>query len=167
MNPPARPYALFAAVFAAFVIHAGLADDLQIFGARPNLCTLVLLICCLYAGPGLGAGLGFFAGLLEASFTPLYFGSLLATRLLIGAAVGSLEYRVYRDNAPFALLTVVIGTPLVEALFYLFAPQPDSAAWFLGVAKQTAYHAVLALPAYFLLRRAVHGRNPRLHPGRV
>ena len=109
----------------------------------------------------------FFAGLLEASYAPTFFGSLLVTRLVAGAVVGSLEFRVFRDNAPFALLTVAAGTPLVEGLFYLFAPQPNPGSWFLGVAKETGYHALLALPAYYLTRRIMYGRNPRLHPGRV
>ena len=166
MTPPRRPHLLFVAILAFFVLHAALEDNLVIFGARPNLCVLTLLICSLYAGPGLGAGLGFFAGLLEGSYAPFYFGSLLATRLIAGAAVGSLELRVFRDNAPFALVTVLVGTPLVEGLFYLFAPQPNPAAWAIGVLKETAYHGIMELPVYYLIRRLMHGRDARLAAAR-
>src|SRR5207249_3679689 len=92
MSVHRRPEVLFAIVLGAFVLHAALADNLQLWGARPNLTVVALLICSLYTGPGLGAGLGFFAGLLEASYLPVVFGSLLATRIAAGVAVGSLEY---------------------------------------------------------------------------
>ena len=154
-----RPELLFLIVLGAFVLHAALADNLVIFGARPNLCVVALLICALYTGPELGAALGLFAGVLEGSYTPLYLGSFLATRLAAGAAVGALEHRVYRDNAPFALATVLVGSPLLESLFYLFAPQPDSASYFLSALKQTGYHAALALPIYWLIARVMHGRD--------
>lgn len=156
-----RPELLFLIVLAAFVLHAALADNVELFGARPNLCVVALLVCALYTGPELGAGLGLFAGLLEGSYTPLYLGSFLATRLAAGVAVGALEFRVYRDNAPFAFVTVLVGSPLVESLFYLFAPQPDAAAYFLSVLKQMAYHAALALPAYMVISRLMHGRDGR------
>ncbi len=166
MTEPRRSEYLFGVILAAFILHAALADNLALFGARPNLCLVALLICGLNVGPGLGAGLGLFAGLLEASYSPLFFGTLLATRLIGGAAVGSLEFRVFRDNAPFAFVTVLVGTPLVDGLFYLFAPQPNPAAWAIGVMKETAYHSVLALPVYYLIRRIMHGRNPRLAAAR-
>ena len=161
MTEPRRPEPLFLVILVAFILHAALADNLEIFGARPNLCVIALMVTSLYAGPGLGAGLGLFTGLLEAAYTPLYFGTLLATRLMAGTAVGSLEFRVFRDNASFAFVTVLLGTPLMEGLFYLFAPQPNPAAWAIGVLRETAYHTILALPAYYLIRRMVHGRNQR------
>ena len=166
MTEPRRSEPLFIVVLVAGILHAALADNLELFGARPNLSIVALLISSLYVGPGSGAGLGLFAGLLEAAYTPLYFGTLLATRLIAGAAVGALEFRVFRDNASFAFVTVLLGTPLVEGLFYLFAPQPNPAVWAFGVLKETAYHAVLALPAYYLIRRIMHGRNPRLAAAR-
>lgn len=164
MNQSRRRLLLVCILVAAFVLHTALADDLMIGAARPNLGLACLLIECLWVGPNTGAALGLILGLLEAAYAGQLVGSLIVCRSAAGFAVGALENHIYRDNAIVASLTVLLGTAFSEGLLYLFAPQPAFAGWANRTIGQAAFNALLALPAYFLLRRFLRqkarGPNP-------
>jgi rod shape-determining protein MreD len=144
---------LGAAILAAFILNAAYGSALQIKDARPNLGLTALLISCLFIGANSSAILGFGLGLLEASYTSMYVGSYIVTRSLAGWLVGLLEERIFRDNLFIAVLIVFLGTLFVHGCFFLFAPQPRVAQWFLRTLYEAAYNTALAIPAYFLIRR--------------
>ena len=157
MNPSARRTAgLWVALFLAAMAQSVWADALQIRGARPDFLTATAILGALFCDANGGASLGFAAGLIYASLaSPPHggFGGLIVSRTLVGAAIGWLDERVFRDNALIAVALVAGGTALAEGLFFLFAPQPHVAHWAKAVLLTTLYNTVLALPLYFLIRR--------------
>jgi rod shape-determining protein MreD len=146
-------------LLAAFCVHVAHVTDMQIYSARPNLTVMALLVGCLFLDAGSGAVFGFLCGALEASYAGIFVGSILVSRSIVGFALGAMEERVFRDNVFVAMLLTLLGTFAVEALFYLFAPQPNFPGWAVRVAGESVYNAVLALPAYLILRRVVRGRR--------
>jgi rod shape-determining protein MreD len=144
--------ALALIVLAGFVLNAALGPSLVIRGVAPHLGLSALLLACLFTSARTGAALGFLLGLLEASFTPLYVGSLLTCRLVVGFAVGALEERVFRDNLLVAIAIVFLGTLMGEGLFFLFVPQPAVGRWAVSTLGEAGYNAILAPPLYWLIR---------------
>ena len=156
MSPSARRiFGLALAIFAAAVAQSVWADAIQIHGARPDFLTATAIIGALSCDANGGAMLGFAAGLFHASLAAPPnggFGGLIVSRTLITAAIGWLDGRVFRDNAPIAVALVAAGTLLAEGLFFLFAPQPHVLQWAKGVLFTVLYNTVIALPLYFLIR---------------
>ena len=155
MNDGKRRVVLFLLVLCAFVFHAAYSPDLRIGPARPDLTVTAMLVAAQFSGPNTGAALGFMAGLLEASYVSILIGSFLVTRTLAGYAVGSLEERIYRENVLVTVAIVGLGTLMVQSSFYVVAPQHHAAEYFRHALWQAAYNAVLAIPLFFLFRKAV------------
>jgi rod shape-determining protein MreD len=164
MSPSARRgIGLGAAIFLAALAQIVYADSLRIHGARPDFLIVVTVLGAMFCDANGGAALGFFAGLLHASFAapPLAgFGSLIVSRVLVGFGVGWLEERIFRDNVLIAVALVALGTLLVEGLFFLFAPQQHILHWARSVGFTTLYNAVLAVPLYLLVRRMAGMHRP-------
>jgi rod shape-determining protein MreD len=148
---------LTLALLLSFTLHIAFGSSLSLFNAQPNLALLTLLVCCLFCGPRTGAFAGFFTGLLEGSYAAGYLGSFLVTRSLAGWLVGALDERLFRDNPLIAMGIAFLGTLLAECCFFLFAPQPHPARYFLNALTGSLYNAALALPLYYLLRRFLIG----------
>jgi rod shape-determining protein MreD len=153
--PGRRTLRLVIALLLAFSLHAAYDSRLMVAGAQPNLSLTALLTACLFTDCETAAWLGFLVGLLEASYTARYIGSFIVTRTLAGFLVGLLEERIFRDNVFVAIAAVFLGTLFTNTCFFLFAPQPHAARWFLHALTQAAYNAVLAIPVYAIFKRLI------------
>jgi len=145
-------------LFVAFAFSAGFDHLLTIGRATPNLALVFLVVACLFVDGNGGVLLGFMVGMLQASYAE-YVGSTIFTRTLVGYIVGSLEARLFRDNAIIAVATVLLGTVFVESVFFVCAPQRHPMAWFIGAGYESLYNGLLAIPVYFIVRRAARGRE--------
>jgi rod shape-determining protein MreD len=159
VNAIPRSIRLGAVVLFAFTLNAAFGSAMEFHGARPNLAVTTLLLCCLYADANLGAQLGFFLGLLEASFAARYVGSFIVTRSLAGFFVGILEERIFRDSPIVALLVVPAGTLFTEGCFFLFAPQPHVLRWLTRTLLQVLYNTALAIPIYLIIRKTARAKK--------
>jgi rod shape-determining protein MreD len=156
MNPREQRARLLVVLFLGFVCQAAFGHALGIRDVTPHIAMTMLLLECLFVGPNTGAALGFALGLLEGAYASRYVGSLLVTRSLVGFMVGAMEERIFRDNPAVGVVTVFVGSVLVEGCFFLFVPRIPVLPWAKFVFYQALYNAALALPLYFLLRRFLH-----------
>lgn len=159
MSEGQRRFRLLIAILCAFVLHAALGSYVEVRGARPNLALTTTLVSCLFVGANSSAVLGLFLGLLEASYTPRYVGSVLVSRAVGCWLVGMLEQLIFRDTLPVALTTALAGTFVVEGLLFLFAPQPHAAVWAIHTGLECAMNAGLSIPLYFVLHRIAARRD--------
>src|SRR5262249_19579555 len=153
MNDGGRRIAMTLVILLAFVLQTAFVQHLMFRSIRPNVVLTTLLVECLFAGPNTGAVLGFFVGLLEASYSAIYVGSFIVTRALAGYIVGSLEDRIFRDSAAIAFATALFGTVAVEATFFVFVPQPHFSRWAIRIGGEAIYNALIAIPVYLGIRR--------------
>ena len=155
-----RPAAAIVVLVAAFVLQASYSPDMQIAAARPNFAICALLVASLFAGPNVGAIMGFCTGLMEAGAVGDFVGSLIVTRSLAGFTVGALDERIFRDNLFVAVFVVLIGTIFIHECFFLFAPQPHAIKYAIRVLSESLYNAALAIPIYYMLRRWLRNAAP-------
>lgn len=155
MSPGSVPRRLRLAllVMGAFLVHAAFGGQWAIRGARPDIGLTAMLVSCLFVDASAGAALGLLIGLLEASYTDKYVGSIVVSRTMVGFVLGLLEERIFRDNVLIALAAAVLGTFGVEALFFLFAPQPHALRWLIRAGEASLYNGVLSIPVYLVVRR--------------
>ncbi len=163
MSPAAwRGIKLAAIVFLAGVLQAAFADAVKLWGGRPDLLLTTALVGSMFCGEGAASLLGFSAALIHASLAaPPHsgVGSILVSRTLVCFGVGCLEDRVYRDNVVVALVVVLLGTLATEALFFVFYPQRDVAAWSRTLLPTLAWNGLLAAPCFYAMRGMLGSRQ--------
>lgn len=152
MNPNRRWLPLAAWVAAAAVLNLVLSSDCGTWSVRPNVCLCAMLLSSLFVGPNTASGLGFWAGLLEASYAATDVGSLIVSRTLAGFGVGVLEERIFRDHVLVAVAAAFLGTLGAEGCFFVFAPQAHARAWAAATTGEAVANALLAVPMYYATR---------------
>ncbi len=157
MTPQAtRIVRLSSALLAAALIQLAFVGSIGIRGVHPDLLLATALLSAMFSDANGGAALGFFAGLIHASFAaPALggFGSLVVSRVLVCFGVGWLEERIYRDNGLLAVILVGVGTLLTEGVYFILSPQRHLVHWASSVVGTTLCNLILAYPLYLLLRR--------------
>src|SRR5205823_12599908 len=101
---------LLLALGIAFVLQVAYGSSWTIRAARPDLALVTTLVCCLFVGARTSAAFGFALGLLEASWSNLFVGSIIVSRTIVCWAVGLLEEIIFRDSVLVAVAVVLGGT---------------------------------------------------------
>ena len=159
MSIAGRTLSLVALLIAAVVFQVAWGAAMQIGPARPNLALVAMLVISLFGNTTQGVAFGFLSGILEASYSARFFGSMIVTRSLTGLAAGALEESIFRDSPFVALLVVSGGTFVAEVLLYLFAPQPFLRHWAIRVSFEVIYNGILAIPVYLLFRKLIRWKR--------
>lgn len=107
------------AVLAAlhFLLHLGLGLGRE----APDLLTVALLLGARTGGTGVGAGLGFFFGLLEDAFSVLAFGANTVAMTLVGALGARTRDLFVGDSALFVLGYVAAGKWMRDLVYWIVA----------------------------------------------
>ncbi|MGC8668516.1 MAG: hypothetical protein ACP5VE_10420 [Chthonomonadales bacterium] len=161
MNRNHRWLPLAVCVTAASVLNLVISPEFASRSFRPNVGLCALLVCCLFVGPNTASALGFWAGLLEASFTATDIGSLIVSRTVAGFGVGILEERIFRDHVLVAVAAAFLGTLGAEGCFFLFAPQAHVGVWAAATAGEATANALFAVPMYYGVRWACRAGSIR------
>lgn len=98
-----------------FLLHLGFG----IGAAAPDLLTLALLLGARGGGMALGAGLGFFLGLMEDAFSVLAFGSNAVAMTVVGA-LGSFTRELFvGESALFVFVYLFAGKWMRDLLQWI------------------------------------------------
>jgi len=163
--------ALKAAVllFHVVVVQVSIVSPLEVLGGRPDLVLVTLVAIALLRGAILGAGAGFFAGLVldTANLETLGLTSLLLT--VAGYWIGRYGETTGRDrgHAPYVSVAVVTVLYAVGALtlhFVLGDPAPARLILLERLPAGVAFNLLLTLPVYAVCRRLL---RPRLTSDRT
>jgi rod shape-determining protein MreD len=144
-------------LFVAAIMQVSIFAQVHLFGGVPDLLLVTLVAVALLRGAIVGAGGGFFAGLLvdTASLGRLGLTSLVLT--LAGYWIGRYGETTGRDrvHAPFlsvAVVTVLYSFGLLLVHFVLGERAP-AGAMLRGLGPAIALNLILTAPVYALVRR--------------
>ena len=149
-----------AVLFLAVVLQISIFSGIDIFGGRPDLLLVTLVMVALLRGTIFGAAAGFGAGLLYdmGIFGTLGFIALLYT--LAGYWIGRYGETTGRDRSHAPLLSVAVVTVLfaIGALmlhFMLGENAPARAVLIDTLVPTTLLNLLLAIPVYAVVRRVL------------
>lgn len=103
------------------VLQSTLFTFFKIMGVVPDVLMVLVIFLALFTGPFKGGISGFIAGLLEDIVRGEFIGLNAFIKMCIGALVGLIERRVYKENFLVPTLTVLVGTLLGGVLFLLLS----------------------------------------------
>lgn len=103
------------------VLHLFLHLGLGIGRWAPDLLTVALLLAARETGMGFGAGLGFFLGLMEDSFSVLAFGANTLSLTLVGILGARTRDLFVGDSVLFLFSYLTCGKLLRDLIHWLVA----------------------------------------------
>lgn len=103
------------------VVHLFLHLGLGIGRGAPDLLTVALLLVARETGMGRGAGLGFFLGLMEDSFSVLAFGANTLSLTLVGILGARTRDLFVGDSILFFFSYLTVGKLLRDLIYWLVA----------------------------------------------
>lgn len=110
-------YSFFIFLFLA--LQTTLLDYASVYGVKPNILIVFIIVAALLRGNVEGGAVGFFAGLaIDMSFgSALGFYALLG--FYLGIAAGSVNRRLFRDNLLVVLFFTFIYSIAYESMVYI------------------------------------------------
>lgn len=133
-------------------------------GYRLGLSALVVTAVAARRGAGSAGRLGLLIGLTSDLFAGRYIGLGAGSYALLGFAAGTVARRVYFDSSVgWMIVSACMG--LAQRLIYLLGVAAYSAPYHLGdvifrqAVPEAVLNALLAAPAYWLVRRGWFGRG--------
>jgi rod shape-determining protein MreD len=110
-------YSLFIILF--LLLQTTLMKYVTVYGVRPNLLIVFVILTALIRGNVEGGTVGFFAGLAA----DMLFGGLLGFHALMGMftgiAAGSVNRRLFRENLLVAVFFTFVYSVLYEMVVYI------------------------------------------------
>lgn len=110
---------LGAALFLSLALEGTLFNSLTVFGVKPDLLLILVIIYSLFRGSIPGAKLGFVYGLAEDLLFGNFVGLNAASKMLVGYAIGWGERRFFKDNLLVPIMSVLVGTLGFLAIYLL------------------------------------------------
>jgi rod shape-determining protein MreD len=144
-------------LFAASIMQVSIFAQVHVFGGVPDFLLVTLVAVALLRGTIVGAGGGFFAGLLvdTASLGRLGLTSLVLT--LAGYWIGRYGETTGRDRAHAPFLSVAVVTVLYSfgllLVHFVLGERAPAGAMLRGLGPAIALNLILTAPVYALVRR--------------
>ncbi len=139
-------------VFAFVAVQQTIVLELRLGNIHPDIMVLLPIVAGIVGGPGRGAAMGFWAGLVSDLFLPTPFGLSALVGVLIGFAVGAATLALDRSAWWLPPVAALGGSALYEVIYatlgsVLGQPQMLHVDLFRIVVVVSVVNAVLALPA--------------------
>jgi len=109
-------YAIF--IFVITLIQTNLIGNIAVFGVKPNLFIVFIIVVGLTTGIETGAVVGFIVGLIMDSYSPTPVGIYTLLGLLLGLLSGVSNRNFFRDNYILTIAFAFIYTLLFETVAY-------------------------------------------------
>jgi rod shape-determining protein MreD len=144
-------------LFVAAIMQVSIFAQVHLFGGVPDVLLVTLVAVALLRGAIVGAGGGFFAGLLvdTASLGRLGLTSLVLT--LAGYWIGRYGETTGRDRAHAPFLSVAVVTVLYSLglllVHFVLGERAPAGAMLRGLGPAIALNLILTAPVYGLVRR--------------
>jgi len=106
------------AAFLALVLQLTLVDHLSIFGVRPDITVLIVVMLALRRGPLAGTLVGFFLGLFQDLLAPATLGMNMLAKSVLGYLSGRLGQNLALSGIAFYAPLFAVAV-LIHDLLYL------------------------------------------------
>jgi len=114
-----RAFRLVLLAFAAVVLDAALAPEIEIAGARPDFLVLAIVYTSLVMGARAATITGFAIGLAADAAMPEYLGLHALSLSATAFAVSALWSRLVRTNALVQCMVLLAGSLMHDAIYYI------------------------------------------------
>lgn len=131
---------------------------LSLFGAKPDLVLVILVIYSLAMEPVAAAGVGLIAGALHGFAVGTSLGSFIFTRMLTGFLAGFSTVHVFSENLFVPAVSALVLTAVCESVFLLANPGVATAHTWQIILGESICNACLVLVICWLMR-VVEGRR--------
>jgi rod shape-determining protein MreD len=151
-------------LFVAAVAQVSVFDQIDVFGAQPQVLLVTLVGIALLRGSVAGAVGGFFAGLIvdTASLATLGLTSLVLT--LAGFWIGRYGETTGRDRAHAPYLSIAVVTVLYEVgllvVHFVLGESAPARAIFTSLLPAVVLNVLLTAPVYAVVRRLLRPQAP-------
>jgi rod shape-determining protein MreD len=148
-----------ALVFVAAILQVSIFAQIHIFHGVPDVLLVLLVAVALLRGSVVGAGAGFFAGLLvdTASLGRLGLTSLVLT--IAGYWIGRYGETTGRDRAHAPFLSVAVVTILYSfgllIVHFVLGDRAPAGPMLRGLVPSIVLNLILTAPVYALARRVL------------
>jgi rod shape-determining protein MreD len=146
-----------ALLFIAAIMQVSIFTQIHVFGGVPDVLLVTLVAIALLRGAIVGAGGGFFAGLLVDTAT---LGQLGLTSLVLTVAgywIGRYGETTGRDRAHAPFLSVAVVTILYSVglllVHFVLGERAPAGAMLEGLGPAIVLNLILTAPVYALVRR--------------
>jgi rod shape-determining protein MreD len=151
-------------LFVAAVAQVSVFDQIDVFGAQPQVLLVTLVGIALLRGSVAGAVGGFFAGLIvdTASLATLGLTSLVLT--LAGFWIGRYGETTGRDRAHAPYLSIAVVTVLYQVgllvVRFVLGESAPAGALFTSLLPAVIFNVLLTAPVYAVVRRLLRPQAP-------
>ncbi len=114
-----KTFLLLGVFYVLNILQISLFPSLSLFGARPDLCLLLLVPLALRNELKEGVRGGLIAGTLQDLSFAAFFGFNIVIKFLIGYLVGSIQKRYLNKTFGFTLVIVLVASVSNDLLSYL------------------------------------------------
>ncbi|HXF71261.1 MAG TPA: rod shape-determining protein MreD [Actinomycetota bacterium] len=150
-------------VVTALLLQSTVFAEVQLFGAKPELCYLVTIAFALLEGPSEGAVVGFASGMAQDFLLDQPKGITALTLTLLGYGVGLLRTYIVSPSPATPTLLVGLGTSVAVAfnrvVAFLLGEVAPGWAFVVRVALLTGLYGALLTPLVFPVLRRVSARS--------
>jgi rod shape-determining protein MreD len=151
-------------LFVAAVAQVSVFDQIDVFGAQPQVLLVTLVGIALLRGSVAGAVGGFFAGLIvdTASLATLGLTSVVLT--LAGFWIGRYGETTGRDRAHAPYLSIAVVTVLYQVgllvVRFVLGESAPAGALFTSLLPAVIFNVLLTAPVYAVVRRLLRPQAP-------
>lgn len=103
------------------IIQLVIPPSFAIFGVKPDLLLILVVIIALIRGRKYGSGFGFIAGSLQDLFLGGFFGVFTFIKTFIGIVVGLIEGNFFKEQYIISTLVIFVATIVNETLLILLS----------------------------------------------
>lgn len=147
-------------VVLALVAQVTVANFIQVWGIRPDLIMILIIMNGFLRGIREGAFLGFMAGLLKDVVTGNFLGAGALSGLVAGCAAGYAESRLFKENLIIVMGLIWFISFLGQLVSYILLSMAGlGLSLFIGLFKviipASTYNALLGIVFYRWYYRSV------------
>lgn len=142
------------------IIQSTLIPLISIKGIHPDLLLVIVVSYALLSGKEYGAGMGFFAGLLQDLVSGSIFGINTLSKLATGYMFGLAERKVFKEHVLLPVLATLVATlfsGLVGIILLLIGGYKVdiAAAVMQNIMPLVGYNIIIAVPVHHVVYRLI------------
>jgi rod shape-determining protein MreD len=150
-------YSFFIILF--LVLQTTLLDYASIYGIKPNLIIVFVIVTALVRGNVEGGAVGFLSGLVMDMLFGTVLGFYALLGLYLGIAAGSVNRRLFRENLLVVLFFTFVYSVAYELIVYILNTIMSGNIELLYpltgiILPEASYNCVAAVLIYALINRA-------------
>lgn len=142
------------------ILQATWLDCIEIFGIKPNLFLVYIIVTCCFCGRIEGGALGFAFGFALDMLVGEIWGLNALLGMLLGFCIAHFYKRIISDSNFFVTVALVLVGSLLYEMFYCFIAfmQNEKVSFIPSLIKiilpECGYNMVASIPLYFIIKRS-------------